>query len=931
MIDLEGLHLNGYGIGISPYAISVEGFEPSPGAKRYGWATGDYMDGSILNGMPVRVENLEWEIPLRVYPRFTSAYTNLLTNPRPASVVTGWEAWGTSTVTFDTVDGDAVIKAVTTATASDGISYEFTGTVAAYSAGVWVKVASGTAPISVTLQSATPSLITATTAWQFVKIENATLAAAAQYLIIKQTDAVARTIYVKMAGVVQSATYPGYFDGACGDAKWNGTEHASTSTCLTGEDAISQAVGRLAQKFQKAESLSRVGGLPVYWKATGATYRSQLDLLTGETSTTYDQKHEAHNIADVKVTLVTAPWRKGPEYLAATLTKYAGQFALDGQITGCKGDLMGPARIVFTNTSNMDQRCLICGLQYWDNDSSVDLTIAATAFTVTGYSGTLSAAVNEVQLLTKTGTISGGSYTITLDGKTTGAIAYDATAATTQAALDALANVETADIVVTGGPIGTGNVTFTFSGTNYAGRNAGALSITSSLTGGGSAAFSTSTEGFPAYVSSALYGAWTTLCYVDFGILKGDYRMMAHVYDAAASTDLYAGKLRATIGAGDLSSTVTNDVTYAGAVGEIAIVDLGQVHIDTAAVGTQKSGAYIEAYTTGTAGNVMRIISVELVPIGVFSADARTPSGGAGVLSMLDNFSAISGAITGDTATTGQTWATMGGLTDADDFSKGTGNTVVRTAVSDTATDIRYGRGVILGAGTPTDVRVSVDVATSLLGAPAEQGVIAHFTNNDNFMAAVYTFDSATASSVIARLTVGASSFFLGQAVLPPGSINTNRNIALTIYASGNWSITLDSSAVLSGNDSRLASGALSSGKSGLIDWQRNGSAVTRTYSNFKVSIPTMPPVIMEDGQDLHIRQDGQVFRESATEQLYGVPPGVVVGRPMLGPAGPEGKANRLVAVNSRNNPDLAGDPFPDGLVCQVWHTPCYELSVHEA
>jgi hypothetical protein len=84
---------------------------------------------------------------------------------------------------------------------------------------------------------------------------------------------------------------------------------------------------------------------------------------------------------------------------------------------------------------------------------------------------------NEVQTLTKGGTWSGGTYTITLfpgvDGAvTTSALAYDATAATVQAAVRAaLATsteayiVEYADsITVTGGPLSTTALTITFVG-----------------------------------------------------------------------------------------------------------------------------------------------------------------------------------------------------------------------------------------------------------------------------------------------------------------------------------------------------------------------------------------------------------------------------------------------------------------------------------
>lgn len=70
----------------------------------------------------------------------------------------------------------------------------------------------------------------------------------------------------------------------------------------------------------------------------------------------------------------------------------------------------------------------------------------------------------EVQTLTESGTISGGTYTLTFDGETTAAIAFDATAATVQAALEALDTVGEDNIVVTGGPVHTTPLTITFQG-----------------------------------------------------------------------------------------------------------------------------------------------------------------------------------------------------------------------------------------------------------------------------------------------------------------------------------------------------------------------------------------------------------------------------------------------------------------------------------
>ncbi|MFQ6034254.1 MAG: flagellar filament capping protein FliD [Sedimentisphaerales bacterium] len=84
---------------------------------------------------------------------------------------------------------------------------------------------------------------------------------------------------------------------------------------------------------------------------------------------------------------------------------------------------------------------------------------------VDGYPST--SAVSEVQKLTTTTGATAGTFTLTYDGYTTAAIAYNATTAQIQAALEALPNVSAGDITVSGDnlTVNGGQTTFTFSDT----------------------------------------------------------------------------------------------------------------------------------------------------------------------------------------------------------------------------------------------------------------------------------------------------------------------------------------------------------------------------------------------------------------------------------------------------------------------------------
>lgn len=80
------------------------------------------------------------------------------------------------------------------------------------------------------------------------------------------------------------------------------------------------------------------------------------------------------------------------------------------------------------------------------------------------------AGTNEVQTATKTGTWSGGTYDITVLGVTAEGVAYDASAAAVKAALVA-EGLDTDDVTITGGPLSTTALVFTFVGTNAGGED----------------------------------------------------------------------------------------------------------------------------------------------------------------------------------------------------------------------------------------------------------------------------------------------------------------------------------------------------------------------------------------------------------------------------------------------------------------------------
>lgn len=91
--------------------------------------------------------------------------------------------------------------------------------------------------------------------------------------------------------------------------------------------------------------------------------------------------------------------------------------------------------------------------------------------------------VNEIQTVTITGTPTGGTFTLSYDGNTTAAIAFNASFVTVQAALEALPRIGAGNIDCTGGPLPGTPVAVRFKD-RLGVRPVLLMSATSSLTGG---------------------------------------------------------------------------------------------------------------------------------------------------------------------------------------------------------------------------------------------------------------------------------------------------------------------------------------------------------------------------------------------------------------------------------------------------------------
>jgi hypothetical protein len=112
--------------------------------------------------------------------------------------------------------------------------------------------------------------------------------------------------------------------------------------------------------------------------------------------------------------------------------------------------------------------------------------------TATNLAGPYAGRTSEVQTI-DLGAATAGTITIGFDGETTGAIAFNATAAAVQTALEGLSNVDPGDITVTGGPL-PGTITLTFGG-RYTGVDVPQVVVTPTGLTGGTVTVATTTAG----------------------------------------------------------------------------------------------------------------------------------------------------------------------------------------------------------------------------------------------------------------------------------------------------------------------------------------------------------------------------------------------------------------------------------------------------
>ncbi len=254
--------------------------------------------------------------------------------------------------------------------------------------------------------------------------------------------------------------------------------------------------------------------------------------------------------------------------------------------------------------------------------SGGDATTVTIAETVVGVDN-----VNEIMSITESGTVSGGTFTITFDGEETGAIPYDSTAATVELHMESLDNIPQGECSAAGGAIPGAPITLTFSGT-LAGNQPIIVIDSTSLTGSTPVyVAATDTPGVDAVaevntivVNDSVSGGTFTLTQGGNSTAPIVYNASAAVVEAALEASPVSITVAVTGGPGPGTNWV---VTYDSAAAQTAMTGTG-----TNLSGGSATDVSVQVITSGSSGTETTSITVSPVLATATGAGGSVTFGG---------------------------------------------------------------------------------------------------------------------------------------------------------------------------------------------------------------------------------------------------------------------------------------------------------------
>lgn len=175
---------------------------------------------------------------------------------------------------------------------------------------------------------------------------------------------------------------------------------------------------------------------------------------------------------------VVTPSNSGSVY-TWVWTPTESNFGTPQTFTSRMGDTLASALIPGLYFNSMDMKI---------SEDTSEVSGDCFGYAINDNEGPINATLSdEVQQLTITGSPTGGTFTLTYSGQTTSALAYNASAAEVQAALEALSNIAANEVQCYGSGLPSGTITIHFC-SGLGATNVAAITSSDSLTGGSSPA-----------------------------------------------------------------------------------------------------------------------------------------------------------------------------------------------------------------------------------------------------------------------------------------------------------------------------------------------------------------------------------------------------------------------------------------------------------
>jgi hypothetical protein len=325
-------------------------------------------------------------------------------------------------------------------------------------------------------------------------------------------------------------------------------------------------------------------------------------------------------------------------------------------------------------------------------------------------------------------------------------------------------------------------------------------------------------------------------------------------------------------------------------------VDLGEIVVRPAVLGEQSWEGRFDAYNA-RADTTIEIDEVYVIPVERYGRVRAHYQHDVGLLMVEDRLDTVSGDLDGEMPRLGGVeWDSNGATTDFANSSA----LVSRSTTLDASPRIAIVQGSYTDIEVSTLYVVSGAAAGILTGAPRHHGVVARYTDLNNYLRLSHQV-TTNSGDVWVEKVIGGAPTLLGE-LGGPLVVDTFYYLRLLVFSTGlgvaTWisagGATLDE--LMFQDDDLATGGTLEVGDVGIID--QNGSAVAseRFYGAFSAAIPPAEPVAINAALSLELRHDG-VLREGAGD-LWGEP-WYRGDRVLIPPAGVMNRDTRI-AVKAR-------------------------------